>query len=90
MFCGALARIAHEIIERNGQERELCLIGVERRGVPLAELIAANIEKFSEIRVLRGAVDITYYRDDLTPAGADPQILPWNPGCPTKGKPWCW
>lgn len=82
----ALARIAHEIIERNGQERELCLIGVERRGVPLAELIAANIEKFSEIRVLRGAVDITYYRDDLTPAAADPQILPGNPGCPIEGK----
>lgn len=61
----ALARIAHEIIERNGREEELFLIGVERRGVPLAKMIAENICKFSDIRVTVGALNITRYRDDL-------------------------
>lgn len=61
----ALARIAHEIIERNGRESALYLIGVERRGAPLARMIAENIERFSDIRVSVGAVDITCYRDDL-------------------------
>ena len=82
----ALARIAHEIIERNANETELCVIGVERRGAPLAEIIADNIEKFSEIRVIRGTVNITFYRDDLTTVGADPTIRPGKPACDVTGK----
>lgn len=78
----ALARIAHEIIERSGQEQELCLIGVERRGAPLAELIAQNIEKFSDITVHRGTVDITFFRDDLTHKPVPPAAA----GCPVEGK----
>ncbi|MBQ7034603.1 MAG: bifunctional pyr operon transcriptional regulator/uracil phosphoribosyltransferase, partial [Clostridia bacterium] len=61
----ALARIAHEIIERNGSATELTVLGVERRGAPLAERIADNIEQFSDIKVTRGTVDITFFRDDL-------------------------
>lgn len=61
----ALARIAHEIIERNAQEKELYLLGVMRRGAPLAEMIAKNIETFSDLKVHCGTVDITRYRDDL-------------------------
>ncbi|MBQ7935454.1 MAG: bifunctional pyr operon transcriptional regulator/uracil phosphoribosyltransferase PyrR [Clostridia bacterium] len=71
----ALARIAHEIIERNGHEQELFLLGVKRRGAPLAELIAQNIEKFSDLTVHRGTVDITCYRDDLSPETKEPQTL---------------
>ena len=78
----ALARIAHEIIERSGQEREVCLIGVQRRGTPLAELIAENIEKFSDLTVHRGTVDITFYRDDLEHKPAPPAAA----GCPVEGK----
>ena len=61
----ALARIAHEIIERIGGEKEVCLLGVKRRGIPLAERIAQNIEKFSDLTVHCATVDITCFRDDL-------------------------
>ena len=61
----ALARIAHEIIERNGHEQELYLLGVMRRGAPLAEMIAEKIKAFSDLKVHCGTVDITRYRDDL-------------------------
>ena len=62
----ALTRISHEIIERNPDVSELCLIGIQRRGVPLAEQIAGYISAFSDIRVMVGKLDITLYRDDLT------------------------
>ena len=61
----ALARIAHEIIERNGKESELILLGVVRRGAPLAATIAENIERFSDIKVHLADIDITYFRDDI-------------------------
>lgn len=62
----ALARIAHEIIENNADCSEICLVGIQRRGVPLAERIAANIRKFSDLSVKVGKLDITLYRDDLS------------------------
>ncbi len=62
----ALARIAHQIIENNGDGSELCLVGIQRRGVPLAERIAENIRRFSDIRVQVGKLDISLYRDDLS------------------------
>ena len=62
----ALARIAHEIIENNADCDRLCLIGIRRRGVPLAERIAENIRRFSDLAVDVGRLDITLYRDDLT------------------------
>ncbi|MBQ7160904.1 MAG: bifunctional pyr operon transcriptional regulator/uracil phosphoribosyltransferase PyrR [Clostridia bacterium] len=62
----ALTRISHEIIERNPDVAELCLIGIQRRGVPLAEQIAGYISAFSDIKVMVGKLDITLYRDDLT------------------------
>ena len=62
----ALTRISHEIIERNPDATEICLIGIQRRGVPLAEQIAECISSFSDISVRVGKLDITLYRDDLT------------------------
>ncbi|MBR5783260.1 MAG: bifunctional pyr operon transcriptional regulator/uracil phosphoribosyltransferase PyrR [Clostridia bacterium] len=62
----ALARIAHQIIENNADVSKLCLVGIQRRGVPLAEKIADNVRKFSELQVDVGKLDITLYRDDLT------------------------
>ena len=61
----AMTRIAHEIIERNSEACELCLIGIHRKGVPLAKQIAESIRKFSDIEVSVGELDITNHRDDL-------------------------
>ncbi len=79
----ALARIAHEIIERNGHASELCLIGVERRGLPLAGLIGENIERFSDIKVSIGSVNITQFRDDQE---KQEPLAPLDLGCPVEGK----
>lgn len=61
-----LARLSHEIIEHHPDESTLCLVGIKRRGVPLAGILKENIEKYSDIEVLTGELDITLYRDDLT------------------------
>ncbi|MBA7685156.1 Bifunctional protein PyrR [subsurface metagenome] len=60
-----LARIAHEIIERNKTAENLMLVGVHTRGVPLAKRLAANIEHFEGTKIPVGALDIRPYRDDL-------------------------
>lgn len=62
----SMARITHEIIEKNKGVNEICLLGIKRRGLPLAEMLAQNIEKFENIKVPVGYLDITLYRDDLT------------------------
>lgn len=62
----ALARITHEIIERNEGAAEICLLGVKRRGIPLAERLQENIKKFEGVTVPLGFLDITLHRDDLT------------------------
>ncbi len=65
----ALVRIAHEIDERNGGLRDVVLVGVRSRGVPLAERLAAAIADFDGMRVPIGQLDITLYRDDLKSRG---------------------
>ena len=60
-----LARIAHEIMERNKTAEQLILIGIHTRGVPLAKRLAASIENLEGIRIPVGALDISLYRDDL-------------------------
>lgn len=62
----SLARITHEIIERSGGNDGIVLIGIKRRGLPIASKIAENLKKFEEINVPVGYVDITLYRDDLS------------------------
>lgn len=69
-----LARIAHEIIERNKAIEELILIGMHTRGVPLARRLAANIEHFRELKIPVGALDITPYRDDLYSLDIQPVV----------------
>ncbi len=61
----AVTRIAHEIVERNQGTEGVVLIGIRRRGLPLAQRIASAIEVFEGARIPTGAVDITLYRDDL-------------------------
>ena len=62
----ALTRIAHEIVESNKGLDGLLLVGIRRRGVPLARRIAAAIASFESASVPVGALDINLYRDDLT------------------------
>ena len=62
----ALTRIAHEIIERNNHLEDVVLVGIHRRGVPLAQTLADKIEQYEHVRVDMGMLDITFYRDDLS------------------------
>jgi pyrimidine operon attenuation protein/uracil phosphoribosyltransferase len=62
----ALTRIAHEIVEGNNGTDDLVLVGVRSRGVPLARRLAALIEQHEGASLPVGALDITFYRDDLT------------------------
>lgn len=64
----ALVRISHEIVEKHGGSQGLALVGVQRRGVPLAERLAAAIEQNEGVRLPVGKLDITFHRDDLPPA----------------------
>lgn len=69
----SLARITHEIIEKNRGCENIMLLGVKRRGIHLARILADNIKKFEGVDVPVGYVDISLYRDDLTEAPADPR-----------------
>ena len=60
-----LTRIAHEIIERNKGIADIVLIGIKRRGVPLAHRLAKRIEQIEKNTIAVGELDITLYRDDL-------------------------
>ena len=62
----ALARITHEIIDRNRGAEDICLLGIKRRGVYLTDMLAMNIRRFEGVRVPVGYLDITLHRDDLT------------------------
>lgn len=62
----AVTRIAHEIIEKNKGIEDIILIGIQRRGVPLASRIARKIKEVEGHEVPVGILDITFYRDDLS------------------------
>ncbi|TEB05769.1 Bifunctional protein PyrR [Pelotomaculum schinkii] len=70
----SLTRIAHEIIERNKGTGNLVLIGIRRRGVPLAERLAERIKDIEGSSVPVGTLDITLYRDDLTTMAYQPLV----------------
>src|SRR2546428_8611274 len=72
----ALQRMAVEILELAHGPDGLVLIGIQRRGVELAERLAKLIEKAEGVTVPRGALDITLYRDDLETVGPKPLIGP--------------
>lgn len=74
----AITRIAHEVAERNEGVRNVVLVGVRRRGVPLAHRIAAALADFEGERVPVGTLDITLYRDDLGLRGPAPIVRSTN------------
>jgi len=70
----ALVRIGHEIVEKHGGTNGLALIGIQRRGVPLAQRIADAIAQAEGVKVPVGALDITFYRDDLSMVATQPVV----------------
>jgi len=71
-----LSRIAHEIIEGNPELDEVALVGIQTRGVPLAQRLARLIEDRAGAAPDLGAVDITFYRDDVTVRGGEAPLAP--------------
>ena len=70
----ALVRVAHEIVERNKGAKDLVLVGMQTRGVPLAERLAATIQGLEGISVPVGSLDISLYRDDLSSLSLKPTV----------------
>ncbi|HBN28463.1 MAG TPA: bifunctional pyr operon transcriptional regulator/uracil phosphoribosyltransferase, partial [Clostridiaceae bacterium] len=62
----ALKRISHEIIEKNKGVKDIALVGIKTRGIPIAKRIAGYVKDFENYEVEVGNLDITLYRDDLT------------------------
>ena len=71
----SLARIAHEIVERNRGVEELALVGIRTRGVPIARRLARAVKDINGHDIAAGALDITLYRDDLMRHAVGPQPL---------------
>lgn len=61
----SLRRISHEIVEKNKGVDNLCLVGILRRGVPMAEIIAENIKRIEGVSINVGTLDISAHRDDI-------------------------
>jgi len=74
-----LVRLAHEIVEKNNGVEDLTLVGIKRRGVPLAARLGKLIHQIEKKPVAVGTLDITLYRDDLSTVGASPVIQKATP-----------
>lgn len=81
-----LVRLAHEIVEKNNGIADLALVGIRKRGVPLARRLAALLERIEDTPVPVGTLDITLYRDDLSTVGAKPVVQKGEIGCPVVEK----
>jgi pyrimidine operon attenuation protein/uracil phosphoribosyltransferase len=81
-----LLRMAHEIVEKNGGAENLGLVGIRRRGVPLAERLGKLVSRIEETEVSVGNLDITFYRDDLSTVGPKPVVQPSDIGFSIQDK----
>ena len=70
----ALVRISHEIVEKHGSTAGLVLVGIQTRGVPLAERLAEAISTHEGVRPPVGSLDISFHRDDRAVAAHAPQV----------------
>ncbi len=77
----ALARIAHEILERNKGANDIVLVGMRTRGVPLAQRLAATIQSLEPASIPVGALDFALYRDDVS--SLEPRTQVQNTDIPT-------
>jgi len=81
-----LVRLAHEIIEKNNGISDLGLVGVRRRGVPIAQRLANIVQRIEKGPVPVGTLDITLYRDDLSTLGPKPVVQKTDMGFSIVGK----
>ena len=81
-----VARLAHEILEKNKGIEQVVLVGVHTRGVPLACRIAENIYKFEGVRLPIGTLDFAFYRDDLGELSTPPTLKHSDMPMPIGGK----
>lgn len=82
----SLARIAHEMIERDRGAEGMVLLGIRRRGLPLAGLLAGYIERFEGTRPPVGFIDVTRYRDDFPSPPAEDEAGLTHIPCDINGK----
>jgi pyrimidine operon attenuation protein / uracil phosphoribosyltransferase len=81
-----LVRLAHEVVEKHDGSKNVGLVGIKRRGVPLAQRLAKMIEKIEKHPVDTGMLDISFYRDDLTTDGPRPKVVPGSIGFDVNGR----
>ena len=81
-----LVRLAHEIVEKSNGSEGMVLVGIKRRGVPLAERLGKLISNIEKTTVETGVLDIQFYRDDLSTADVRPIVTPGSIGADIVGK----
>jgi pyrimidine operon attenuation protein / uracil phosphoribosyltransferase len=81
-----LIRLAHEIVEKSNGSRNIGLVGIKRRGVPLAERLGSLISGIEKQRVDTGMLDISFYRDDLSTHDIRPVVSPGAVGFDIAGR----
>lgn len=81
-----LVRLAHEIVEKSNGCEGMVLVGIKRRGVPLADRLGKLISNIEKCPVATGMLDIQFYRDDLSTADVRPIVTPGAIGCEIAGK----
>ena len=81
-----LVRLAHEIVEKHDGSKNVGLIGIKRRGVPLAQRLGVLIGKIEKHPVDTGVLDISFYRDDLSTDGSRPKVTPGAIGFDVTGR----
>ncbi|MGA7352476.1 MAG: phosphoribosyltransferase family protein, partial [Acidobacteriaceae bacterium] len=81
-----LVRLAHQIIEKNNGAETIGLVGIKRRGVPIAERLGALIGGIEKHPVDTGVLDISFYRDDLSTRDVRPVVVPGSLGFDVSGR----
>jgi len=81
-----LVRLAHEINERNNGVSDLVLVGIKRRGIPLAQRLGKLLQRIEKKEIPVGTLDISLYRDDLTTLGPKPVVQKTDIGVPVASK----
>lgn len=81
-----LVRLAHEIVEKSNGSDDLTLIGIKRRGVPLAKRLGSLISGIEKHPIDTGTLDIQFYRDDLSTTDVRPVVTPGALGCEVEGR----
>ena len=81
-----LVRLAHQIIETNNGTEQLVLVGIKRRGVPLAQRLVRLLERIENRKVPLGNLDITLYRDDLSTIDSTPVVHKADIGAAVSGQ----